>query len=111
MEPGWNGYDSPSKQSLNEPAVYFFPRTGGKYNFHQQNPDEEGWVVPKLFKRQQPTKRERKQHRKKTKREWRRMSNRMQDEQRFRRYPRDDSGKVMMGQFRKQMDPKNDPNR
>merc|ERR1712032_804815 len=106
VKPGWNGYDSPNKVSKNEPVVFFFPRHGGRYRRTRMDPDDKGWVVPRLFKRRGDSKQEKKKQRRDKKRAWRNMTTRMQEEIRFKRFPRDESGRVTMGQFRKQLDPK-----
>jgi len=106
VTPAWTGYDTSNKVSFNEPAVFFFPRSGETWKRQRKDPDERGQVVPRLYKLRGKTNRQRKTDQRNEKRAWRKTSNRMQQEQRFKRFPRDESGKVTMGQFRKRLNPK-----
>lgn len=109
VQPGYHGYNSPSKVSMNEPVVFWFPSSGGKFKGHQQDRDETGWVVPKLYRKTYLSRRMKNKYQIKKKRAWRKTTNRMQDEIRFRRFPRSESGKITLGQFAKRLDPKFKP--
>lgn len=91
--PAWHRYISPSKVDVNEKAVFFFPAVDRK------NSENEGWVNPKMYKRAMLPKKMLRRARRDRKRAWRKLSNRLQDEYRYRRFPRDESGRVIQGTF------------
>merc|ERR1719401_934233 len=93
--PAWNQHTSPSEVNVNNPVVFFFPTSNKK------DPEEEGWINPKMYKRRMLSKKMFNRKRRAQKRAWRGLSKRLKDEWRFRRYPRDESGKVQLGQFKK----------
>lgn len=94
VEPAWNNQTSWTKKKHGLTAVYFFPQN------HKQKPEETGWVNPKMYKRSRLPRQLHNITRRDKKRYWRKMSNRLQDEWRFRRYARDEAGKVVPGLFK-----------
>eukprot|EP00434_Breviolum_minutum_P003669 symbB.v1.2.003226.t1/scaffold181.1/size282934/7 len=93
VRPGWNRYTSPSTVRMSNSVTFFFP------NKDYRDTEYQGYVNPKLYKRIMPDKKMVARARRTTKRAWRKLSNRLQNEWRFRRYPRDESGKVNPGVF------------
>lgn len=93
--PAWHKKSSPTAATMNAPVVFFFPHED------KRDPTKVGWVDPKMYARSEPSKAERKKYKRDTKRSWRRMSNRLQNEWRLRTFPRDESGKVIPGVFYK----------
>jgi len=98
--PAWNQHTSYSKVRMNEDFVFFFPQKNNK-----QDPSQNGWINPKMYKKRRLSRRLLARARRTRKRAWRQLSKKLQDEWRFRRFPRDESGKVVTGQFRKRSDP------
>lgn len=99
VEPAWNQHTSPTKVEAGQDVVFFFPQ------HNKKNHEDNGWVNPKMWKRRRLTKKMLARARRTRKRAWRSLSKRLKDEWRFRRFPRDESGKVVPGQFRKRSDP------
>mmetsp|Transcript_100916 Transcript_100916/g.240500 ORF Transcript_100916/g.240500 Transcript_100916/m.240500 type:complete len:207 (+) Transcript_100916:40-660(+) len=93
VKPAWNTHRSPSKQRLNNSVTFFFPNRDYRETEHQN------FINPKMYKRVRPDKKLRMRQRRTEKRAWRKLSNRLKNEWRFRRYPRDESGKVTAGVF------------
>eukprot|EP00930_Biecheleria_cincta_P022568 TRINITY_DN16474_c0_g1_i1.p1 TRINITY_DN16474_c0_g1~~TRINITY_DN16474_c0_g1_i1.p1 ORF type:complete len:276 (-),score=50.56 TRINITY_DN16474_c0_g1_i1:38-808(-) len=93
VEPAWKGTTSPSKVRMGNPVTFFFPTKDRKDSEH------DGMVNPKMYKKIEPSKKAKHRKRRLEKRAWRKMSNRLQSEWRFKRYPRDESGKVTPGEF------------
>lgn len=93
VRPGWNRYTSPSPVRMSNSVTFFFP------NKDYRDTENQGFVNPKLYKRIMPDKKMIASARRTKKRAWRKLSNRLQNEWRFRRYPRNESGKVTGGVF------------
>mmetsp|Transcript_15160 Transcript_15160/g.33320 ORF Transcript_15160/g.33320 Transcript_15160/m.33320 type:complete len:243 (+) Transcript_15160:43-771(+) len=91
--PAWNRFTSPSQKTMDQPAVFFFPQFKGVKS------EENGWINPKMYKKARLPKKLAMRQRRDKKRAWRGLSNRLQDEWRFRRFPRDESGRVVPGLF------------
>jgi len=95
--PAWNRYTSPTGIGAHgdrtgyEKAVFFFPAVDRK------TPENNGWINPRMYKRRGLTKKMLRRARRDRKRAWRKLSNRLQDEYRFKRFPRDESGRVIQG--------------
>lgn len=97
--PAWNGHTSPTKVKMSEPVVFFFPTED------KQDPANNGFVNPRMYKRRTLCKRLRVRRFRDRKRAWRQLSRRLKDEWRFRRFPRDESGKVIPGVFQRRTNP------
>mmetsp|Transcript_5920 Transcript_5920/g.10718 ORF Transcript_5920/g.10718 Transcript_5920/m.10718 type:complete len:206 (+) Transcript_5920:48-665(+) len=93
VQPAWNKFRSPSKQRLNNSVTFFFP------NRDYRETDHQNFINPKMYKRTRLSKKLRMRERRTEKRAWRKLSNRLKNEWRFRRFPRDESGKVATGVF------------
>eukprot|EP00933_Yihiella_yeosuensis_P052130 TRINITY_DN50139_c0_g1_i1.p1 TRINITY_DN50139_c0_g1~~TRINITY_DN50139_c0_g1_i1.p1 ORF type:complete len:240 (+),score=27.46 TRINITY_DN50139_c0_g1_i1:69-788(+) len=91
--PAWNGNKSPSKVQINNDVTFFFPTKGRKES------ESDGYANVNMYKPREPSKRLKKRHRRQNLRAWRSLSNRLKDEWRFKRLPRDSSGKAVPGVF------------
>mmetsp|Transcript_68602 Transcript_68602/g.127954 ORF Transcript_68602/g.127954 Transcript_68602/m.127954 type:complete len:218 (-) Transcript_68602:5-658(-) len=96
--PAWGPTNSSTRASMDVDAVYFHPQSSRKE-------DENGWINPKLYKMREPTKEQKMRSRLLRKRKWRKMSKKWKDEARMRRYPRDESGNIVVGRHWKRADP------
>lgn len=92
LVPGWRK-TSPTPCNFNEDVVYFFPR------YNSMDPDMNGLLKPKLFKLKDQTKREKKRAILNRKNSWSCTTKRLQQEWRYRRIPRDDSGNIIRGKW------------
>lgn len=90
--PGWRA-TSPTKLNFNEDVVYFFPR------YNSRDPDKNGLLKPNLYKNKNRTKREKKKYILGRKHSWANTSKKLQQEWRYRRVPRDDSGNIIRGKW------------
>ncbi|CAJ1400346.1 unnamed protein product [Effrenium voratum] len=95
VRPAWNRHTSPSKVSMGNSVTFFFPN---KAKAHQDT-EYQGYCNPKMYKRVMPDRKLANRARRTQKRAWRKLSNKLKNEWRFRRYPRDESGKVSHGVF------------
>jgi len=93
VEPAWKAATSPSRVSMGNSVTFFFPTKDRKDTEH------DGMVNPKMYKKIRPSQKASHRARRLEKRAFRKMSNRLQAEWRFKRYPRDESGKVVPGVF------------
>eukprot|EP00929_Paragymnodinium_shiwhaense_P004060 TRINITY_DN104791_c0_g1_i1.p1 TRINITY_DN104791_c0_g1~~TRINITY_DN104791_c0_g1_i1.p1 ORF type:complete len:265 (+),score=46.05 TRINITY_DN104791_c0_g1_i1:57-797(+) len=93
VEPAWNKYTSPSKVEVSHDCVFFFPNPG------KNDPMTEGWINPKMYKKKHLSLKMLHRQRRNKKRAWRKLSKRLKDEWRLRRYPRDESGNIAAGTF------------
>jgi len=84
---------------MGQPVVFFFPTEGSV------DGDQGGTVYAKLYKYDEPSKKDQKLADRTSKREWRHMSKRLKLEYRFKRYPRDEDGKATTGIWTKQVNP------
>lgn len=92
----WNSNNSTSKVDADNPCVFFFPTDEDR-----GDPNAEGWVKPKMYKRPKLDGKIAGRRVRARKQEWRKTSKRLQDESRFKRLPRDESGKASTGTFGK----------
>mmetsp|Transcript_139361 Transcript_139361/g.277909 ORF Transcript_139361/g.277909 Transcript_139361/m.277909 type:complete len:271 (-) Transcript_139361:76-888(-) len=90
--PAWTRNTSKSKVDINEKAVFFFPA------FDRKCPEEKsGWVNARMYRRRTLPKRLLRRARRDRKRAWRKLSVRLREEYRYKRYPRDESGQIIQG--------------
>lgn len=94
LVPAWS-YDagSPTKRGFGQDIVYFFPRVD------QADPEQDGFVKFKMYKKKELTKREKKKEVQMKARSWRTLTNKLQNEWRYKRIPRDDSGNIIPGKW------------
>lgn len=91
IQPGWKKRISPNPIHFNQKAVYFTPITDKK------DLEWDGYCHPKMYARKRMPRWLHQKYKKAEKQVWRGMSKRMKGEWRFRRLPRDESGKVSGG--------------
>eukprot|EP00913_Durusdinium_trenchii_P024986 g23452.t1 len=98
VRPAWNRYTSPSKVKMSNSVTFFFPNKD-ELACDYRDTENNGFVNPKMYKRIMPDKKMVARARRTKKRAWRKLSTRLKNEWRYRRYPRDESGKVSGGVF------------
>merc|ERR1719382_1884565 len=100
MIPAWTSRNTPNPRSMDESMVFFFPAK------HETTEEKDGWITPKLYKKQHLSKAEQDLKYRDKKRRWRSTSSTLQKQLHWREYPRDENGRIMVGVHTKRLNRK-----